>query len=75
MTWFNLKILQAYIEKPKAVLVSQQKKHQKCRKIHKFVKKIIQMNIILYTIASINLIVIFIRRFMLTLSLNNYPEF
>ena len=25
MAWFNLKILQAYIEKPKAVLVSQQK--------------------------------------------------
>ena len=75
MTWFNLKILQAYIEKPKAVLVSQQKKHPKCRKIHKFVKKIIQMNIMFFTIASINLIVIFIRRSMLTLSLNNYPEF
>ena len=51
------------------------KKHQICRKIHKFVKKIIQMNIMLYTIASINLIVIFIRRYNLTLSLNNYPEF
>ena len=75
MTWFNLKILQAYIEKPNAVLVSQQKKHKKCRKIHKFVKKIIQMNIMLYTISSINLIVILIRRSTVTLSLNNYPEF
>ena len=51
------------------------KKHQKCRKIYKFVKKIIQINIMLYTIASINLIVIFIRRYNLRLSLNNYPEF
>ena len=51
------------------------KKHQKCRKIHKFVKKIIQMNIMLYTISSINLIVILIRRSTVTLSLNNYPEF
>ena len=51
------------------------KKHQKCRKIYKFVKKIIQINIMLYTIASINLIDIFIRRSIVTLSLNNYPEF
>ena len=62
MTWFNLKILQVHNKKPGASLVSQQKKHKKCRKIHKFVEKIIQNNIMLYTNASINLIVIFIPR-------------
>ena len=75
MTLFNLKSLQDYIEKPNAVLVSQQKKHKKCRKIHKFVKKMKQMNITLYTSSFINLIVILIRRSILPLSLNNYPEF
>ena len=50
-------------------------KHKKCRKIHEFVKKIIQMNITLYTSSSINLIVILIRRSILPLSLSNYPEF
>ena len=74
MTWLKLKILQDYIKKPGAFLVSQQK-NKKCRKIHKFFKKIIQINIMLFKIAFINRIVIFIRRSILTLSLNNYPEF
>ena len=40
MTWFNLKILQAYIEKPKAVLISQTKKtYKNAAKINKFVKE------------------------------------